>query len=103
MKNKVLKGFDEDSLERLFKDVEILLSVFPDDPSVVNASVDLIVTVLRAVETAIGFFLEHRGKSSISRSGPAQPTPGRVPATSMLITVTSFYSCTGRVGSRPGC
>lgn len=63
MRNKVVTGFEEDYLRRrLFRDVEILLSIFADDQNLINASVYLIVTVLRAVEAVIGVSLKHRSE-----------------------------------------
>ena len=56
VRNQVLNGFDD--LDLIFSDVELFLAtVFQGDLNIHNASVDLVVTTLDAIEKAIGFFL----------------------------------------------
>lgn len=57
MRKEVLEGFDD--LIPIFTDVELFLGDFPGDPHIKNASLELTVTVLTALEQAIGFFISH--------------------------------------------
>lgn len=54
------QGFD--NLTDQFSEVEFFLGTFPDDRRIQNASLDLIVVILQAVERAIGFFISNGGK-----------------------------------------
>ncbi|KAF4462568.1 hypothetical protein FALBO_10622 [Fusarium albosuccineum] len=67
-REKILGGFD--GLIPIFSDVELFLGTFPKDAGIRNASVDLTVTTLQAVEGAIGFFLSNEllrgGKALLS-------------------------------------
>ncbi|KAJ3548882.1 hypothetical protein NM208_g781 [Fusarium decemcellulare] len=67
-REKILGGFD--GLIPIFSDVELFLGTFPKDTGIRNASVDLTVTTLHAVEGAIGFFLSNElmrgGKALLS-------------------------------------
>ncbi|KAK0661354.1 hypothetical protein DIS24_g2497 [Lasiodiplodia hormozganensis] len=55
VRNQVLEGFD--GLVHIFSDVELFLGTFEQDHYVWNASMDLTLTTLEAVERAIVFFL----------------------------------------------
>ncbi|RSL55913.1 hypothetical protein CEP54_009122 [Fusarium duplospermum] len=59
VRNQVLTGFD--GLIPAFSDVELFLGTFPRDVSVRNASLELTVATLVAVERAIGFFIRNEG------------------------------------------
>lgn len=50
----MLEGFDD--LISIFSDVELFLGDFPGDPYIKDASVELAITILTALEQAIGFF-----------------------------------------------
>ncbi|CZR49553.1 uncharacterized protein FPRO_15912 [Fusarium proliferatum ET1] len=56
-REKVLTGFD--GLIDVFSDVELFLGTFPQDEGIRNASLDLTVAVLCAIEQAIRFFLRN--------------------------------------------
>jgi hypothetical protein len=62
VRNQVLEYFD--GLIPIFSDVELFLGNFPNDKNIWNASVDLTVTTLDAIEQAIGFFISNECKSS---------------------------------------
>ncbi|KAN0095106.1 hypothetical protein V8E51_015817 [Hyaloscypha variabilis] len=57
VRNQVLEYFD--GLIPIFSDVELFLGNFPNDKNIWNASVDLTVTTLDAIEQAIGFFISN--------------------------------------------
>lgn len=61
VRNRVLTGFD--GLIPIFADVELFLGDFRGDVNIRNASVALTVTVLDAIERAIGFFISNECKS----------------------------------------
>lgn len=54
VRKEVLEGFD--GLIPIFSDVELFLGDFPGDPHIKDASVGLAITILTALEQAIGFF-----------------------------------------------
>lgn len=61
MRGQALQGFD--GLIPIFSDVEVFLGTFPKDVGIQNASVELLVTTLNAIERAIGFFISNEGTS----------------------------------------
>lgn len=61
VRNQVLEGFD--GLVHIFSDVELFLGTFEQDHYIWNASMDLTLTSLEAVERAIAFFLSSDCKS----------------------------------------
>lgn len=60
-RGKLTSAFNEDALEKTFGDIEIFLAVFQGDDNIIEASVDLLATTLRAVENTMAFFLSHQG------------------------------------------
>lgn len=64
MRNQVLEGFD--GLVPIFSDVELFLGTFEQDQNIWNASMDVTLTTLEAVERAIAFFLSSDCKSPLS-------------------------------------
>lgn len=61
MRNEALGGFDK--LMTIFSDIEVFLGTFHKDTNIINASVELITTILDAIEKAIGFFISNECKS----------------------------------------
>lgn len=73
VRNQVLSGFDD--IVPIFSDVELFLTMFDDDTNIRNASTDLVVTTLVAVERAIGFFVSNefaRGGKALFSGGDYQ-------------------------------
>lgn len=65
-------GLDQQDLEGKFSSIELFLATFPEDPTIREASIELIAATLKAIEDVIGFFLESNGESKpseISHSG----------------------------------
>ncbi|KAH8746441.1 hypothetical protein F5882DRAFT_471415 [Hyaloscypha sp. PMI_1271] len=65
-RKEILEGFDD--LDPVFSDVERFLTTFPKALNIRNASIDLIVRVLVAIERGIGFFTRSgliRGLSAV--------------------------------------
>ncbi|KAI0847284.1 hypothetical protein F5Y00DRAFT_263647 [Daldinia vernicosa] len=56
-RKEILSGFDD--LDLMFSEVELFIETFPRDENIQNASVDLVVAVLAAVESVIGFLIQH--------------------------------------------
>lgn len=54
-------GLEKDDLELKFSNIERFLASFPKDSAIEEASVELIAATLKAIEDAIGFFLESSG------------------------------------------
>ncbi|KAK7417428.1 hypothetical protein QQX98_004547 [Neonectria punicea] len=67
VRGKVLQGLD--SLMAIFSDVELFLGTFPKDASIHNASVELTVTTLEAIEHAIGFFISNEMLKGVKALG----------------------------------
>ncbi|KAJ4387488.1 hypothetical protein N0V93_008080 [Gnomoniopsis smithogilvyi] len=59
-------GLDKDDLESKFSNIERFLATFPQDGAIEEASVELVVATLKAIEDAIGFFLESNVKKAFS-------------------------------------
>lgn len=55
-------GLARDDLERKFSSIELFLATFPKDDAIEEASVELVAATLKAIEDAIGFFLESNGE-----------------------------------------
>ncbi|KAH7009847.1 hypothetical protein EDB80DRAFT_414775 [Ilyonectria destructans] len=63
VRGQALQGFD--GLIPIFSDVEVFLGTFPKDVGIQNASVELLVTTLDAIERAIGFFISNEALRSL--------------------------------------
>jgi len=63
VRQQALDAFD--GLIPIFSDVELFLGTFRGDPRIRKASVDLTVTTLIAIESAIGFFISNECESRI--------------------------------------
>lgn len=61
MRKEVLQSFD--GLVAIFADAELLLATYPKDSNIWDASVGLTITVLDAIEQAIGFFIRNTSQS----------------------------------------
>jgi hypothetical protein len=62
VRKKVTKTFDDKTLERAFGDIEIFFAIFPKDEPIKEASIELVVSILKAIEDAIGFFIKSQGE-----------------------------------------
>ncbi|KAH6608458.1 hypothetical protein Trco_001804 [Trichoderma cornu-damae] len=60
VRDQVTLSLDDRNLEDLFGDVEVFLITFPDMSKIQDAAVSLVVSVMKAVEDAIGFFISHQ-------------------------------------------
>ncbi|ROV98393.1 hypothetical protein VMCG_07143 [Cytospora schulzeri] len=70
IRKEVLEGFD--GLIAIFSDVELFLGQFPGDSHIKDASLELTVTILTALEQAIGFFISNevfRGGKALLKRG----------------------------------
>jgi hypothetical protein len=68
VRNQVSSNFNGDALEERFDDIEVFLGLFPDDKKIRDASIALVVSVMKAVEDAIGFFLSSQGRLLLKSS-----------------------------------
>lgn len=57
VRERVTSSFDEAEIQELFNDAEVYLITFPDSSKVKDATISLVVTVMKAIEDAIVFFL----------------------------------------------
>ena len=69
MRNKIASTFNEDSLEEQINDIEVFLTLYPDRQRIRDASIDLVVSIMKAVEDVIGFFLSSQGTTLSVRAG----------------------------------
>ena len=69
VRQEVVSGLDE--LERTLPDIESYLAIFPNDNNIINASVDLVVATLKAIEDLIGYYTRHLGELQ----NPPRPSP----------------------------
>lgn len=67
VRKKVKASFEDENFLRLFSNIEVFLSVFPEDQNIVNASVKLCHSLFRAIEEGIVFFIKHRSEQRFSR------------------------------------
>ncbi|KAK3356826.1 hypothetical protein B0T25DRAFT_621855 [Lasiosphaeria hispida] len=57
LRQEVAAGLD--NLEKNFEDIEAFLITFPNDQNIVNSSVDLLTSMLKAIEDAIGYYMRN--------------------------------------------
>ncbi|KAK3357820.1 hypothetical protein B0T25DRAFT_567070 [Lasiosphaeria hispida] len=69
VRERVTSSFEEKDLEELFGDIEVFLATFPDKDKLREASITLVVSVMKAVEDAIGFFLSNQRSRAMSALG----------------------------------
>lgn len=60
VRETVSSSFEDRNLDDLFADVEVFLITFPDMSKVKDAAVSLVVSVMKAIEDAIGFFISNQ-------------------------------------------
>lgn len=60
MRETVASSLEDRGLDDLFADVEVFLITFPDMSKVKDAAVSLVVSVMKAIEDAIGFFISNQ-------------------------------------------
>ncbi|PSN62688.1 hypothetical protein BS50DRAFT_624507 [Corynespora cassiicola Philippines] len=65
VREESLKGIK--NLEVIFADLDLNLTMYPEDENISRASISLVATILKAVETFIGFYISH----SLRRAGSA--------------------------------
>ncbi|OPB39339.1 hypothetical protein A0O28_0050450 [Trichoderma guizhouense] len=69
VRERVTSSFDEAEIQELFNDAEVYLITFPDSNRVKDATISLVVTVMKAIEDAIVFFLsKQRYQETLLRS-----------------------------------
>jgi hypothetical protein len=61
VRETVASSLEDRNLDDLFADVEVFLITFPDMSKVKDAAVSLVVSVMKAIEDAIGFFISNQG------------------------------------------
>ncbi|KAL7935953.1 hypothetical protein V8C35DRAFT_296460 [Trichoderma chlorosporum] len=66
VRERITSSFDETEIQELFNDAEVYLITFPDSSKVKNATITLVVTVMKAIEDAIVFFLSKQIKRLFS-------------------------------------
>lgn len=66
VREKTTNAFESEDLERTFGIIELFLATFPDDPNVEKSAIELVATLLRAVENTIGFFLTSSGEFNMT-------------------------------------
>ncbi|KAH0527965.1 hypothetical protein TsFJ059_002881 [Trichoderma semiorbis] len=66
VRERVTSSFDEAEIQELFNDAEVYLITFPDSSKVKDATISLVVTVMKAIEDAIVFFLSKQIKRLLS-------------------------------------
>lgn len=62
---EVAESFDDKTLTNLFAGIDFHSDIFRGDQNVLKASVDLLATVFKAVEGAIGFYISWQGMAEI--------------------------------------
>lgn len=62
MREEVTGKFDGKTLEAAFGNIEVFFSIFPKDEPIKEASIELVVSILKAVEDAIGFFISKQSE-----------------------------------------
>ncbi|KAL9477451.1 hypothetical protein ACSS6W_007292 [Trichoderma asperelloides] len=69
VRETVASSLEDRNLDDLFADVEVFLITFPDMSKIKDAAVSLVVSVLKAIEDAIGFFLSNQVSRAASALG----------------------------------
>lgn len=62
---EVTESLDDTTLTNLFAGIDFHSDLFQGDQNIFNASVDLLTTVFKAVEGAIGFYISWQGTVEI--------------------------------------
>ncbi|KAL6904148.1 hypothetical protein GGI43DRAFT_399716, partial [Trichoderma evansii] len=69
VRETVTSSLEDRNLDDLFADVEVFLITFPDMSKIKDAAVSLVVSVMKAIEDAIGFFLSNQVSRAASALG----------------------------------
>ncbi len=69
-----------DDMEARIQDVETYLAMFPDDQNVLDASVDLVVSIIQAFEHVIGYYIKSKRGFPKQLSLDKHPSLSRLPA-----------------------
>lgn len=56
------QGVEE--LEQHFGDIENYIQMFPNDDNIVKSSIDMVVSILKAIEDVIGYYIRNRSEYS---------------------------------------
>jgi len=64
----VSDAFDPRNIEENFGNIEFFLSTYPDDEIIKERSIELVTSILKDIEDAIGFFTSSPGKFSLLRN-----------------------------------
>lgn len=62
---EVTESLDDKTLTNLFAGIDFHSDMFQGDQNIFNASVDLLTTVFKAIEGAIGFYISWQGMAEI--------------------------------------
>lgn len=57
MREETASSLSDDELEIAFGDIEMFLGIFPGDRVIEKKALDLVVSILKAIEDAIGYYL----------------------------------------------
>ena len=64
LRQEVAAGLD--NLEKNFEDIEAFLITFPHDQNIVNSSVDLLTSMLKAIEDVIGYYMRNTMSKAVA-------------------------------------
>jgi len=64
----VSDAFDPLNIEENFGNIEFFLSTYPDNEIIEERSIDLVTSILKGIEDAIGFFTSSPGKFPLLRN-----------------------------------
>lgn len=63
MREETANSLGNDQLEVIFGDIEMFLGVFNGDQVIEKKALEVVVSILKATEDAIGYYLENIGTS----------------------------------------
>lgn len=53
-----------EELEQHFGDIENYIKMFPNDDNIVKSSIDMVASILKAIEDVIGYYIRNRSEYS---------------------------------------
>lgn len=53
-----------EELEQHFGDIENYIKMFPNDDNIIKSSIDMVVSILKAIEDVIGYYIRNRSEYS---------------------------------------
>jgi hypothetical protein len=62
VREEVSSAFNPEALADDFESIEFFMDTFPEDARIKEASIDLVASILKAIEDAIGFFTSGQGE-----------------------------------------